>query len=220
MTLKVNEIFHSIQGESTFAGYPCVFIRLTGCNLRCLWCDTRHAWEEGKETDLADVLQRVEEYGCGLVEVTGGEPLFQQETPELIRRLADKDLQVLLETNGSLDIRAVDPRCVKILDVKCPSSGMSDRNDLNNLERLTSKDEIKFVIADRRDYDFARGVLRLIEEITSGRNPVHFSPLFGLMEPAALARWMLEDRLAVRLQLPLHKILWPGAARGIQENGP
>jgi 7-carboxy-7-deazaguanine synthase len=215
VALRVNEIFYGIQGESSHAGRPCVFIRLTGCNLRCSWCDTPYAYEEGTDMDMETVLKSIEGYGCPLTEVTGGEPLVQKETPELIRRLLEKDYTVLLETNGSLDVSAVDRRCVKILDIKCPSSGESDRNDLRNLERLTERDEIKFVIANREDYDFARNILRLIGEMPPGANIVHFSPLFGRMEPQVLAAWMLEDRLPARLQLQIHKILWPAERRGV-----
>ncbi len=215
MPLKVNEIFHSIQGESSHAGHPCVFVRLTGCNLRCSWCDTPYAYEEGEVMELADILDRVESYRCPMVEVTGGEPLLQEETPELIRRLLEKGCRVLLETNGSLDVSPVDPRCVKILDIKCPSSGVAKNNRFRNLEHLTERDEIKFVIGDRGDYDYACMKLHLIFRKTTGRNVIHFSPLHGRMEPKTLAGWILEDRLPVRLQLQIHKILWPADRRGV-----
>lgn len=215
MPLKVNEIFHSIQGESSHAGHPCVFVRLTGCNLRCSWCDTPYAYEEGEIMELADILDRVESYRCPLVEVTGGEPLLQEETPELIRRLLEKGFRVLLETNGSLDVSPIDPRCVKILDIKCPSSGEAENNCFGNVEHLTELDEIKFVIGDRGDYDYAREKLPLIFRKTAGKNIIHFSPLHGRMEPQMLAGWILEDRLPVRLQLQIHKILWPAERRGV-----
>lgn len=211
----MNEIFQSIQGESSYAGRPCVFVRLTGCNLRCAWCDTPYAYEEGDVMELADILDRVENYRCPLVEVTGGEPLLQEETPELIRRLLDKGFRVLLETNGSLDVSSVDPRCVKILDIKCPSSGEAEKNLFKNLDHLMKLDEIKFVIGDREDYDYAREKISLIFQMRPGRNIIHFSPLHGRMEPQTLAEWILEDRLPVKLQLQIHKILWPGERRGV-----
>lgn len=215
MSLKVNEIFQSIQGESSYAGSPCVFVRLTGCNLRCAWCDTAYAYEEGDVMELTDILDRVENYRCPLVEVTGGEPLLQEETPELIRRLLDKGFRVLLETNGSLDVSSVDPRCVKILDIKCPSSGEAEKNLFKNLDHLTDLDEIKFVIGGREDYDYAREKFPLIFQIRQERNIIHFSPLHGRMKPQTLAGWILEDRLPVKLQLHIHKILWPGERRGV-----
>jgi 7-carboxy-7-deazaguanine synthase len=215
LSLKVNEIFQSIQGESSYAGYPCVFVRLTGCNLRCSWCDTSYAYEEGDVMELSDILYRVQSCRCPLVEVTGGEPLLQEETPELIRRLLEKGFRVLLETNGSLDVSPVDPRCVKILDIKCPSSGEAENNRFGNLEHLTELDEIKFVIGDRGDYDYAREKLSLIFQKTTGKNIIHFSPLHGRMEPRMLAGWILEDRLPVRMQLQIHKILWPAERRGV-----
>lgn len=215
MTLKVNEIFYSIQGESSFAGYPCVFVRLTGCNLRCSYCDTQYAYVEGEELAISPLVKRVRAFECPLVEITGGEPLLQNETPELIYTLLNEGHTVLLETNGSLDISPVDFRCVRILDVKCPSSGQSPCNDLTNLQRLSSRDEVKFVIGDRADYDYARQILREL----AGRSPevscVHFSPVFGKMKPDTLAGWILDDHLPVRLQLQLHKIIWDPQLRGV-----
>jgi len=208
--IKVNEIFFSIQGESSFAGYPCVFARLTGCNLRCSYCDTAYAYEEGADFELSRLVSRIEEFRWPLVEITGGEPLVQEETPELVRILLEKKFQVLVETNGSLDISGI-AGCVRILDIKCPSSGESERNDLQNLKRLTDKDELKFVIGDRADFDFARS-------IATGAGlppgiPIHFSPVFGKLPPETLAGWILEHKLPVRLQLQLHKIVW-GNERG------
>jgi 7-carboxy-7-deazaguanine synthase len=215
LSLKVNEIFYSIQGESSHAGQPCVFVRLTGCNLRCSWCDTPHAYEEGRPMELADILNKVACFRCPLVEITGGEPLLQEETPDLIRCLLDRGCRVLLETNGSLDVSPLDPRCLKILDIKCPSSGEAEKNLFKNLEHLTERDEIKFVISGREDYDYARDKLSLISGKTTGRNIIHFSPLHGRMDPRTLAGWILEDRLPVRLQLQIHKILWPAEKRGV-----
>ena len=209
MPLKVNGIFYSLQGESSYAGYPCVFVRLTGCNLRCSYCDTQYAYDEGIDMEIQEIMKRVESYQCPLVEVTGGEPLIQEDTPRLILRLLEKDYQVLLETNGSQDVTPIDPRCVKILDIKGPSSGEMEKNDFSNLERLTEKDEIKFIIGDRIDYEYAKEILKLISLMTSRKNHIHFSPLFGEMPLHTLAKWILEDRLPVRLQIQLHKMIWP-----------
>jgi 7-carboxy-7-deazaguanine synthase len=215
MSLTVNEIFYSLQGESSYAGRPCVFIRLTGCNLRCSYCDTRYAYEEGTEMELDLIMDQVSSYRCPLVEITGGEPLIQTETPALIRRLLERNFKVLLETNGSQNIQRVDDRCIKIVDMKCPSSGMEARNDLENLKKLGSGDELKFVIGNRIDFGYAKGVLNEYRKFFSAMNPVHFSPVFGELEPRLLAQWILEEHLEVRLQLPLHKILWDPNQRGV-----
>ena len=215
MSLTVNEIFYSLQGESSYAGRPCVFIRLTGCNLRCSYCDTRYAYEEGTEMELDLIMDQVSSYRCPLVEITGGEPLIQAETPALIRRLLERNFKVLLETNGSQNIQRVDDRCIKIVDMKCPSSGMEVRNDLENLKKLGSGDELKFVIGNRIDFGYAKGVLNEYRKFFSAMNPVHFSPVFGELEPRLLAQWILEEHLEVRLQLPLHKILWDPNQRGV-----
>ncbi|HYA41402.1 MAG TPA: radical SAM protein [Syntrophobacteraceae bacterium] len=204
MALKVCEIFYSIQGESTWAGQPCVFIRLTGCNLRCAYCDTSYAYEQGAFMEIAEILERVREARCSLVEVTGGEPLIQPETPLLISALLDDGRRVLLETNGSVDIGAVDPRCVRIVDIKCPSSGMSGKNDLRNMEKLAPHDELKFVIANHGDYRFARDFLTNFPALSC---PMNFSPAFGVLDPRTLAEWILQDCLPVRLNLQLHKIV-------------
>ena len=161
MTLLINEIFYSIQGESIYSGRPCIFVRLTGCNLRCTYCDTRYAYEEGVEMEIAEITRRVAAYNCRLVEITGGEPLLQTETPLLILRLLENGYEVLMETNGSLDISKVDARCVKIVDIKCPSSDASEKNDLENLKRLNPKDQIKFVIGNRTDYVYAKKTIEL-----------------------------------------------------------
>jgi 7-carboxy-7-deazaguanine synthase len=213
--LKVNEIFYSIQGESTYAGKPCVFIRLAGCNLRCSYCDTKYAYYDGEKLDIHEVINKVALYGCPLVEVTGGEPLLQEETPYLISQLLGKGYKVLIETNGSHDISRVDGRSVRIVDIKCPSSGEKDRNDLTNLNRLRDEDELKFVIGSREDYDYAKDILSLIGHGSSGKIAVHFSPSFGRMEPKELAGWILNDRLNVRLHLQLHKYIWPPGQRGV-----
>jgi len=215
LSLKVNEIFYSIQGESSYAGLPCVFVRLTGCNLRCSFCDTRYAYYEGKKLDPDEIFKRIGYYRCPLVEVTGGEPLIQEETPLLIKRLLKEGYVTLLETNGSRDVSIIDERCVKIIDIKCPSSGENKKNDLENFNRITNRDEIKFVIGDREDYEYAKNILELMPIEISGRNPVHFSPVTGKIDYKMLAGWILEDHLAVRLHLQLHKIIWGVEQRGV-----
>lgn len=214
-SLKVNEIFYSIQGESSYAGFPCVFVRLTGCNLRCSYCDTRYAYDEGEYLRIDEVLKQVAAYQCALVEITGGEPLLQEDTPLLITGLLDDGYQVLLETNGSLDVGVVDPRCVRIIDVKLPSSGEFHRNNLQNLNRLTDKDELKFVIGGQSDYACAREIMKCISSDMLKKIVINFSALYGVVEPMQLAGWILADRLHVRLNLQLHKIIWPVEMRGV-----
>jgi len=211
--LTVSEIFSSIQGEGTRAGRPCTLVRLSGCNLRCHWCDTQYALTGGRRMSVGDVLGRVEELGCKLVEVTGGEPLTQPAALELLRALADAGYETLLETNGSLDISPVDRRVVRIVDFKCPSSGEQANNLWANVSRLRAADEVKFVVADRADYEFARRALQ--QHALSERCAVVFSPVFGRLAPAALAEWILADGLDVRLSLQLHRIIWPDADRGV-----
>jgi len=212
-TLIVNEIFYSIQGESTYAGLPCVFVRLTGCNRRCLWCDTRFAYTEGTPMELDQIIGRIRSYDCPLVEITGGEPLLQPNTLPLLTRLCDLGLTVLLETNGAEDIAPVDPRVIKIMDIKCPGSGESDQNRYSNLRHLTAKDEVKFVIADRADYDWAKRLLA--EHDLAGRCVVLFSPVWGQLPLKTLAEWILADRLPVRLQTQWQKHIWGADARGV-----
>jgi len=211
--MRVTEIFHSIQGESSFVGQPCVFIRLTGCPLRCAWCDTEYAFYGGNEQSMEDILGKVESYGCRLVEITGGEPLAQSDAVPLITTLCEQGYDVLIETSGAIDTAAVDTRAHVILDVKCPGSGMSDRMHWPNLDRLTMKDEAKFVLADRADYEWARQVLERHELAT--RCTVLMSPVFGSLDPRQLAEWVLADRLPVRLQLQLHKLIWAPDMRGV-----
>jgi 7-carboxy-7-deazaguanine synthase len=213
--LKVNEIFYSIQGESSYAGRPCVFVRLTGCNLRCSYCDTRYAYEEGDDLEIGEIIDRITSHCCGLVEITGGEPLMQKDTPLLIRRLLDLGFEVLLETNGSMDIGIVDDRCVKILDIKCPSSGETKRNYLENLKRLQPKDEIKFAIGGRDDYDYAKNTLSFIDRAKGNIKPPLFSLVYGKMNPELLAQWILADHLDVRMQIQLHKTIWGPETRGV-----
>lgn len=213
LMLRVTEIFHSIQGESTFAGQPCVFVRLTGCPLRCTWCDTEYAFFGGRDLSIQDVLREVAQYGCQVVEVTGGEPLGQPDSNELLTALCDQGYRVLLETSGALDTSSVDPRVRIILDVKCPASGMMERMHWPNVERLRSQDESKFVIQDRTDYEWAKAVMaryRLTDRCT-----VLFSPVFGALDPQELAEWVLADRLAVRFQLQMHKYIWAPDRRGV-----
>ena len=211
--LRVTEIFHSIQGESSFAGRPCVFVRLTGCPLRCTWCDTEYAFYGGREQSIDDILTRVREYDCRLVEVTGGEPLAQPNAVPLLARLCDEGYTVLLETSGAIDTSTVDDRVHIILDVKCPGSGMMDRMHWPNVERLRSQDEAKFVIQDRVDYEWATGIVtchRLADRCT-----VLFSPVFGTLDPRQLAEWVLADRLPIRFQLQMHKHIWAPDMRGV-----
>lgn len=213
--LKVNEIFYSIQGESSYAGRPCVFVRLTGCNLRCSYCDTRYAYEEGDDLEMGDIIKRITSHRCGLVELTGGEPLMQKDTPPLIKKLLDTGFEVLLETNGSMDISVIDDRCVKILDIKCPSSGEATRNNFENLKNLQTKDEIKFAMGSREDYDYAKNILSLINRAEGKIKPPLFSPVYGKMNPEVLARWILADHLDVRMQIQLHKVIWGSEKRGV-----
>ena len=213
MDIQVAEIFTSIQGESTRAGEPCVFVRLTGCNLRCVWCDTAYAFHEGRSMSIDEVLDAVRRHACDLVEVTGGEPMLQPDVLPLMRRLLEEGYRVMLETGGSLPLDAVPAGVRRIIDVKCPASGEVDRNRWDNLDRLRAGDEIKFVVADRHDYDWA--VERIRERELAGRVPLLFSPVWGRIDPAELARWMLDDGIPARLQLQLHKLLWPETVRGV-----
>lgn len=215
MPLKVNEIFYSIQGESSYAGRPCAFVRLTGCNLRCAYCDTQYAYEEGTWIELNEIIDKIKIFACRLVEITGGEPLLQEQTPELIRTLLDQNFTVLLETNGSMDIGAVDERCIRIMDIKCPSSGESERTHLENLDILTPNDEIKFVVGSREDYEYAKFMLSTFLPERSHLKPPLFSPVFGKIDAQTLAQWILRDRLDVRLQLQLHKLIWDPERRGV-----
>jgi len=213
VTLRVTEIFHSIQGESTQIGRRCSFVRLTGCNLRCVWCDTSYAFEGGKEMSVAEIVREVEAHAAPLVLVTGGEPLAQSRVGDLMRALADKGMEVMIETGGSLDISGIDARVRIIMDLKCPGSGMEGRNRWENLEFLKITDEIKFVVNDRRDYEWAREVIR--RRRLWERSVVLLSPVFDVMDRRRLAEWILEDRLHVRMQMQLHKLIWPPQMRGV-----
>ncbi|MEI6668332.1 MAG: radical SAM protein [Acidobacteriota bacterium] len=212
--LTINEIFHSIQGESTFAGRPCVFVRLTGCDLRCAWCDTAYAFTEGTKRSVDEVIAAVESYQCPLVEITGGEPLLQDDVYPLMAALVKSGKTVLLETGGHVGLDRVPVGVIKIVDVKCPSSGESARNHWPNLDRLTPSDEVKFVVRDRADYDFAREILArhsLDRRVAS----VLVSPVQDALAPRTLAEWMLADRLPARLQLQVHKYIWEPGTRGV-----
>lgn len=211
--LTVNEIFFSIQGEGTRVGQPCVFIRLTGCPLRCVWCDTAYAFHEGTKQAEDDVLADIERYPCRLVLLTGGEPLSQPAAFPFITRLLDAGWTVLVETSGHVPLDGLDRRAVAIMDVKAPGSGETHRMEWRNLDLLESKDEAKFVIADRNDYEWSRDIVR--QRSLSSRCPVLFSPVHGKLDAGELARWILDDGLAVRLQVQLHKYLWPGVERGV-----
>jgi 7-carboxy-7-deazaguanine synthase len=211
--MRVTEIFHSIQGESTFVGRPCVFVRLTGCALRCTWCDTEYSFYGGAEMGMDQILAEVADYGCLLVEVTGGEPLHQPDAFVLLTRLCDAGYEVLLETSGAVDIGLVDRRTHIIMDVKCPGSGMTDRMYWPNLDKLSAKDETKFVLQDRADYEWARDILT--QHALADRCTVLFSPVFGRLDLQSLAEWILADRLPVRFQAQLHKFIWSPDRRGV-----
>jgi len=212
--LTINEIFHSVQGESTYAGRPCVFVRLTACDLRCSWCDTPYAFHEGRKRSLEDVLREVEGYECPLVEVTGGEPLLQEAVYPLMESLVEMGKTVLLETVGHRSTSRVPVDVVTILDVKCPGSGESHRNCWENLAKLRAHDEVKFVVKDRADYEYARNVID--ERALPGRvAAIHFSPVHGVLDPKTLSEWVLSDRLPVRVQLQLHKYIWSPDTRGV-----
>jgi len=204
--MLITEIFKSIQGESSYAGWPCSFIRTTGCNLRCVWCDTEYAFYGGNEMSIPEIVQAIEPHQCELVEITGGEPLLQPDVPALAEELLRRRHKVLIETSGAMDIGILPREVIKIMDIKCPESEMMDKNDWQNLQRLSSKDEIKFVINSRKDYEWALQILNTYQLHT--QNLVLFSPVYHKMEPRVLAEWILEDKLSVRFQVQLHKVLW------------
>lgn len=217
--LRVSEIFHSVQGESTWAGLPCTFIRLTGCPLRCVWCDTAYAFHGGEKMSLDEVIARIDDIGTRLVEITGGEPLIHRNAFVLAQRLLDRGYTVLVETSGAIDVAPLDPRVHRIMDLKCPDSGESARNLWTNLDHLTARDEIKFVIASRADYEWARAVIRergLDRRVEQGElRALLFSPVWESMDFQQLAEWVLEDRLPVRYQIQLHKIIWGANVPGV-----
>lgn len=209
--LKVNEIFYSIQGESSYAGFPCIFIRLTGCNLNCTYCDTRYAFKKGRNMTIENILKSVNRFECPLVEITGGEPLLQTETSRLAQMLSDSGYRVFVETNGTQNIDRLPVNVSCIMDIKCPGSGEEKKTDWANIHRLDRNDEVKFVLTSRADYLWATEIIRgyrLTEKV-----PILFSPVLGKLDPAEIARWILEDGLDVRLQLQIHKIIWPDETR-------
>lgn len=214
MSLDICEIFYSLQGESTWAGLACVFVRLSGCNLSCSWCDTTYAAAHPTPMTISQIVDKVAAFDCPMVEITGGEPLIQPQTPALISALLEKGFQVLLETNGSLNIASVDPACTRIMDVKCPSSGEAGSFLFDNFNHMTARDEIKFVVGSRQDYEYAASIIKA----HLGHHPrkkIHICPVFGLIELPDLAAWILEDRLGARLSLQQHKIIWDPDLRGV-----
>jgi 7-carboxy-7-deazaguanine synthase len=211
--LKVCEIFTSIQGESSYAGLPCTFIRMTGCNLRCTYCDTAYAYSEGSELSEVDILRKVRHAGINLVEITGGEPLLQEEVYHLVDSLLSEGYMVLIETNGSQDIRNVDKRAVVILDIKTPGSGMHEKMDLSNLDAIKKTDEVKFVIAGRADYEWAKEII--MKYRLTDRCHILFSPAYGNLEPKELTAWIVADKLPVRLNLQMHKYIFGSEKRGV-----
>ncbi len=211
--LKVNEIYYSIQGESSKAGLPCVFVRLTYCNLRCTYCDTEYAFYEGKDLNIEDIINEVKKFNCNLVEITGGEPLFQQESVELMKQLCDKGFYVMLETGGSLPVQDVDNRVKIIMDLKCPSSGMVKKNFYQNINYLKPGDEVKFVIGTKEDYEWTKDIIQ--KHNLTEKCEVLFSVVFGMLQPVRLVEWILEDKLKVRFQLQMHKFIWEPSTKGV-----
>ena len=210
----MNEIYLSVQGESTWAGLPCVFVRLTFCDLRCTYCDTEYAFYEGNKMALGEIMEKVRSFGCPLVEVTGGEPLLQPNCVPLLQMLCEAGFTVLLETSGAHDIAAVDPRVHRIMDLKTPSSGEEGRNLYANIAHLTPRDELKFVVGSREDYEWAREKIRG-HDLATKVNAVLLSPVFGKIAPSDMVSWMLEDKLPARFQLQMHKFIWEPRARGV-----
>jgi 7-carboxy-7-deazaguanine synthase len=213
-TLTINEIYHSIQGESTWAGRPCVFVRLTFCDLRCNYCDTEYAFYEGKKQTLKEIVDLVAAFNCPLVEITGGEPLLQKNVLPLMSILADVGYTILLETSGAHDISKIDPRVHRIMDLKTPGSGESARNLFSNIEHLTQRDEVKFVIGSREDYEWSREQATR-HALAKRCRAVLFSPIFGRIDPRAIVEWILADKLPVRFQLQMHKFIWTPTQRGV-----
>jgi 7-carboxy-7-deazaguanine synthase len=213
-TLTINEIYCSIQGESTWVGLPCVFVRLTFCDLRCNYCDTAYAFYEGRKWTLPEIIDQVVAYQCPLVEITGGEPLLQKNVLPLMTQLSDRGLTVLIETSGAHDISRIDPRVHRIMDLKTPGSGECHRNRYDNIAQLTRRDEVKFVIGSREDYLWSKEQLEQFR-LTEKCGTVLFSPIFGRIEPRQIVEWMLEDKLRVRFQLQLHKFVWAPETKGV-----
>ena len=213
MSLKVNEIYYSIQGESTHVGRPCIFIRLTYCNLRCSYCDTEYAFYEGKEIEIPEIMAKIKQWNCNLVEVTGGEPLFQDECIDLLNELTNQNYEVLLETGGSLSISDVPIEIVRIVDFKCPSSGMEKKNLWSIVNDLQPHDEVKFVIGDREDFNWAKEMLNKYS--LNEKCSILFSPTFGKIDPSLIVEWILEGDIPVRMQLQMHKHIWESEEKGV-----
>ena len=211
--IKIIEIYLSVQGESTHTGLPCIFIRLTGCNLRCSWCDTAYAFHEGKNMSIDEILQKVENFGIHLVEITGGEPLMQDNVYTLMRRLIENGYKVMLETGGSISLERVPKDVIKIMDLKCPGSGEQEKNNLDNLKLLAPHDEVKFVILDKKDYEWSRDIIKRYKINETAH--ILVSPVFDKLELKEMVKWILEDRLPVRLQTQLHKIIWDKNTIGV-----
>ena len=213
MSLKVNEIYYSIQGESTHVGRPCIFIRLTYCNLRCTYCDTEYAFYEGKDIEIPEIMAKIKQWNCNLVEVTGGEPLFQDECIDLLNELTNQNYEVLLETGGSLSISDVPIEIVRIVDFKCPSSGMEKKNLWSIVNDLQPHDEVKFVIGDREDFNWAKEMLNKYS--LNEKCSILFSPTFGKIDPSLIVEWILEGDIPVRIQLQMHKHIWESEGKGV-----
>lgn len=213
MSLKINEIYYSVQGESTHAGRPCIFIRLTYCNLRCSYCDTEYAFYDGKDMEITDIISEIKRWDCNLVEVTGGEPLFQDECIDLLNELVNSNYEVMLETGGSLSISDVPKKVVKIVDFKCPSSGMVKKNLWSIVDDLQAHDEVKFVIGNREDFDWAKD--RITEYSLDKICTLLFSPTFGEIDPQQIVEWILAENLPVRMQLQMHKMIWSPEEKGV-----
>ena len=213
MSLKINEIYYSVQGESTHSGCPCIFIRLTYCNLRCSYCDTEYAFYDGKDMEITDIMSEIKRWDCNLVEVTGGEPLFQDECIDLLNELVNSNYEVMLETGGSLSISDVPKKVVKIVDFKCPNSGMVKKNLWSIVDDLQAHDEVKFVIGNREDFDWAKD--RITEYSLDKICTLLFSPTFGEIDPQQIVEWILAENLPVRMQLQMHKMIWSPEEKGV-----
>ena len=213
MKLKINEIYYSVQGESTFMGKPCIFIRLTYCNLRCSYCDSEYTFHEGKDMDIKDIINKIEEYPCNLVEVTGGEPLFQKNCINLLSELVNKKYKVLLETSGSLSIENVPKQVINIIDFKCPSSKMEKKNLWDNINFIKNNDQIKFVIGNKEDYEWSKN--KISKYNLDSKCEILLSPVYKKIEPKQIIEWILKDNLNVRFQMQLHKEVWPESVRGV-----
>ena len=213
MKLKVNEIYYSIQGESSYTGLPCIFIRLTYCNLRCTYCDSEYTFHDGNNMSINDILETIKQYSCKLVEVTGGEPLVQKECITLLKKLVDLDYEVLLETSGSLTIKDVPKQVINIIDFKCPSSGMKKKNHWDNINYLKPNDEVKFIIEDREDYEWAK--MKIRQYNLNKKSKILMSPSYNKIEEKEIVDWILKDNLNVKFQIQLHKIIWKDTDRGV-----